>query len=131
MIKNKKTGKTELNNNMHSEKWHLLFLSYSLYTNLHPPSYCKCLTLTKTFCWLFTQVILYSFQNLFLSWNIFLFSIQFVYCGCFGNIHLLQRIIQGWSTVPTRLYYSYNELRLRLLKAKQKIQITKEYKLQL
>ena len=33
--------------------------------------------------------------------------------------------------VPTRLYYLYNELRLRLLKAKQKIQITKEYKLQL
>ena len=41
---------------------------------------------------------------------------------------ILEQIIQGWSTVPTRLYYIYNELRLRLLKAKQKIQITKEYK---
>ena len=37
-------------------------------------------------------------------------------------------ILGELATVPTRLYYSYNELRLRLLKAKQKIQITKEYK---
>ena len=34
--------------------------------------------------------------------------------------NILEQIIQGWSTVPTRLYYIYKELRLRLLKAKQK-----------
>ena len=40
-----------------------------------------------------------------------------------GEHRIFQRIIQGWSKVPTRLYYSYNELRLRLLKAKQKYKL--------
>ena len=32
-------------------------------------------------------------------------------------------ILGELATVPTRLYYSYNELRLRLLKAKQKYKL--------
>ena len=37
-----------------------------------------------------------------------------------AEAEVLEQIIQGLSTVPTRLYYIYNELRLRLLKEKQK-----------